>query len=89
MKYQYTITGKIIQGPGIDDAAGYLKRLGLSEGSPVSYTFIIDLLVVGFKKQSDGLIVPVQTGEACRRSTQDTSQARLGRVRLIFLRMTE
>jgi hypothetical protein len=62
MKYQYTITGKIIKGPGIDDTAGYLKRLELSEGSPVSYTFIIDLLVVGFKKQSDGLIVPVQPG---------------------------
>lgn len=61
MKYQYTITGKIIKGPGIDDAAGYLKLLGLSEDSPVSYTFIIDLLVVGFKKQNDGAIVPVQS----------------------------
>ena len=62
MKYQYTITGNIIKGPGIDDAAGYLERLGLSEGSPVSYTFIIDLLVVGFKKRSDGAIVHVETG---------------------------
>jgi hypothetical protein len=62
MNHQYIITGKIIKGPGIDDSAGYLKRLGLSEGSPVSYTFTIDLLLVGFKKQSDGANVPVQTG---------------------------
>ena len=62
MKYQYTITGKIIKGPGIDDSAGYLKSLGLSEGSAVSYTFVIDLLEVGFKKQSDGAIVPVIPG---------------------------
>lgn len=56
MKYQYTIEGKVIQGPGIDDSAGYLLKLGIKIGSPVCYTFIIDLSAPGFIKMSDGTI---------------------------------
>ena len=58
MKYQYTIEGKVIQGPGIDDSAGYLKKLGIVVGSAVSYTFIIDLSSPGFIKMKDGILKP-------------------------------
>jgi len=64
MKYQYTIEGKVILGPGIDDSAGYLKMLGITVGSSVSYTFIIDLSDPGYLKMSDGSIKPAPTGNS-------------------------
>ena len=56
MRYQYTIAGEVIEGPGIDDSAGYLASLGISIGSPVSFTFIIDLSAPGYIKMSDGTL---------------------------------
>jgi hypothetical protein len=57
MKYQYTIEGNVIQGPGIDDSAGYLSALGISVGSKVSYTFIIDLSAPGTIQDQDGTTI--------------------------------
>ncbi|TKB23946.1 PEP-CTERM sorting domain-containing protein [Desulfopila sp. IMCC35006] len=62
MKYQYTIEGKVIEGPGIDDSAGYLSQLGIIVGSTVFYTFIVDLSAPGFIKLSDGTIKPPPLG---------------------------
>jgi hypothetical protein len=56
MKYQYVIEGKVIKGPGIDDSAGYLSALGITVGSQVSYTFVIDLSAPGTIQHADGTI---------------------------------
>lgn len=56
MKYQYTIEGNVIQGPGIVDSAGYLALLGITVGISVGYTFIIDLSAPGFIVMADGSI---------------------------------
>lgn len=53
---QYTIDGNVIQGPGINDTAGFLADLGITVGSHVSYTFVIDLDAKGTIMLSDGTI---------------------------------
>ncbi|WP_318556467.1 PEP-CTERM sorting domain-containing protein [Geobacter anodireducens] len=44
---QYTLEGFVIQGPGINDSAGFLADMGISIGSHVSYSIVIDLNSTG------------------------------------------
>ncbi|HML78027.1 PEP-CTERM sorting domain-containing protein [Geobacter sulfurreducens] len=53
---QYTLEGYVIQGPGIDDSAGFLADMGITVGSPVSYTIVMDLDAKGTVILSDGTI---------------------------------
>lgn len=53
---QYTLEGYVIQGPGIDDSAGFLADMGITVGSRVSYTIVIDLDAMGTVMLSDGTV---------------------------------
>ncbi|TKB23945.1 PEP-CTERM sorting domain-containing protein [Desulfopila sp. IMCC35006] len=63
---QYTIEGQVIQGPGINDSAGYLSQLGIAVGSSVSYTIDIDLAAPATQVLSDRTTIPLLPS-----STQD------------------
>ncbi|ANA40119.1 PEP-CTERM sorting domain-containing protein [Geobacter anodireducens] len=53
---QYTLEGYVIQGPGIDDSAGFLSDMGITVGSRVSYTIVIDLDARGTVMMSNGTV---------------------------------
>ncbi|MFT5728830.1 MAG: hypothetical protein ACI8PB_002990 [Desulforhopalus sp.] len=61
---QYTIEGQVIQGPGIDDSAGYLAQLGITIGSSVSYTIDIDLTAPATQVLSDGTTTSILPSSA-------------------------
>lgn len=59
---QYTLEGYVTKGTGINDSAGFLADMGITVGSRVSYSIIIDLNSTGTVLFNDGTITnPLDT----------------------------